>query len=274
MRFGGLIFTKWTTPDEWAQAAIAAGYTAVYFPLDYYADTAKIDQFVAAAKENDLLIAELGVWNNTLDADSAKRESAISHAIRQLELADYVGAKCCVNVAGSFGNRWDGPHRENLTKRGQEAVILTTQRIIDAVNPRRARYCLEPMPWMYPNTADSYLELLSGIDRKGFGVHIDIVNIINSPVDYFQNGQIIKEWFAKLGSQVVSCHGKDIRLGEELTVHLSECRPGTGELDYRAYLSCIEKLNDVPLMLEHMSEEVEYQLAMRYLNSLLSEMKM
>lgn len=39
MRFGGMIFKKWNTPEEWAQAALEAGYSAVYFPVDYTADS-------------------------------------------------------------------------------------------------------------------------------------------------------------------------------------------------------------------------------------------
>ena len=45
------------------------------------------------------MICEIGVWNNVLERDAAKREAAISRAIHQLELADYVGANCCVNIA-------------------------------------------------------------------------------------------------------------------------------------------------------------------------------
>ena len=49
MRFGGVIFKKWTTPDEWAQAAIEAGYSAVYFPVDYTADVSTIDGYTKDA---------------------------------------------------------------------------------------------------------------------------------------------------------------------------------------------------------------------------------
>lgn len=269
MRFGGMIFENWNSPEEWAQAALRAGYSAVYFPVDYTAEQKVIDGYQKAAQEADLVICEIGVWNNTLERDEAKRQEAISRAIHQLELAEYVGANCCVNIAGSYNTQWDGPHRENFTRHAFDEIVRTTQRIIDAVNPQNTVYSLEPMPWMYPDTADSYLELIRCIDRKGFGAHIDPVNVICSPQLYYRNGEVIQEWFDKLGSQIRCCHAKDIILSGKLTVHLDECRPGLGELDYETYLKCLSRLDDrICLMLEHMTEESDYVEATRYLKGL------
>ncbi|QHQ63270.1 TIM barrel protein [Anaerocolumna sedimenticola] len=269
MRFGGLIFKKWTTPEEWALAAIEAGYSAVYFPVDYTAKVSVIDGYAKAAKEHNLVICEIGVWNNLMVKDPEKREENYNRAVRQLELADYVGANCCVNIAGSYSEQWDGPHRDNLTEKAFEEIVLTTQKIIDAVNPKHTCYSLEPMPWMYPDTADSYLRLIQSINRKGFAAHLDPVNILCSPQLYYRNGEVIKEWFDKLGGNIVSCHAKDIKLSGKLTVHLDECRPGLGELDYETYLKCVSKLDDrVCLMLEHMTEEVDYMEAAKYIKNL------
>ncbi len=269
MRFGGIIFKKWATPEEWALAAIEAGYSAVYFPVDYTAKVSVIDGYVKAAKEHNLVICEIGVWNNLMVKDPEKREENYNRAVRQLELADYVGANCCVNIAGSYSEQWDGPHRDNLTEKAFEEIVLTTQKIIDAVNPKHTCYSLEPMPWMYPDTADSYLRLIQSINRKGFAAHLDPVNIICSPQLYYRNGEVIKEWFDKLGGSIVSCHAKDIKLSGKLTVHLDECRPGLGELDYETYLKCVSKLDDrVCLMLEHMTEEVDYTEAAKHIKNL------
>ena len=102
MRFGGLIFAKWDSPEQWALAAREAGYSAVYFPVDYRAETKAIDSYVEAARAADLMICEIGVWNNLLASDPAERAANYERAVRQLELADYVGANCCVNIAGSY----------------------------------------------------------------------------------------------------------------------------------------------------------------------------
>lgn len=273
MRFGGFIFQPWNTPEEWAQAALAAGYSAVYFPVDHTAPQKEIDGYRNAAREADLVICEIGVWNNTLDQDPDRREQAVDRAVHQLELADYVGANCCVNIAGSYSSQWDGPHPDNFTPRAFEEIVLTTQRIIDRVNPKNTCYSLEPMPWMYPDTPESYLALIEAIDRQGFGVHLDMVNVINSPALYYRNGEVIREWFQKLGDRIRSCHAKDVTLSGRLTVHLDECRPGTGALDYRTYLECMSHLPErTCLMLEHMTEAQDYVEATRYLKGLAAEM--
>lgn len=266
MRLGGVILKSWSDADEWAALAKEMGYGAVYFPLDYRAPVNEIDRYVAAAKAADLVISEVGVWNNTLDRDPGKREAAVDQAVKQLELADYVGANCCVNIAGSYSEQWDGHHPANLTARAFEEIVETTQRIIDRVKPSRSGYSLEPMPWMYPDSADSYLELIDAIDREAFVAHIDPVNVITSPGLYYNNGAVIREWFEKLGDRIVSCHAKDIIMRQTLTVHLDECRPGLGNLDYESYLSCLATADDrVCLMLEHMSEEQDYIEAARYI---------
>ena len=269
MRFGGFIFKKWNNPEEWAQAAIEAGYSAVYFPVDHTADLKVIDGYKNAVEAADLVICEIGVWNNLLDRNPEKREANMQRAIHQLELADYVGANCCVNISGNCGEQWDGHHPDNLTQKTFEEVVLTTQKIIDAVNPKNTEYSLEPMPWMFPHTADSYVDLIKAIDRKAFAAHLDPVNVINSPIQYYRTGEVIQEWFDKLGTQIKSCHAKDIIMSGKLTVHLDECRPGTGNLDYETYLKCMTKLPDrACLMLEHMTEEIDYIEATKYIKGL------
>jgi sugar phosphate isomerase/epimerase len=118
------------------------------------------------------------------------------------------------------------------------------------------------MPWSFPDSAETYLQLLKAIDRNQFGVHLDPVNMITSPRDYFNNGKLIREMFSKLGPHIRSCHAKDITLRQDNYIpQLDELRPGLGNLDYVAYLQELARLPDVPLMMEHLNSDQEYQLA-------------
>jgi sugar phosphate isomerase/epimerase len=154
-----------------------------------------------------------------------------------------------------------------------DMVVASVQDIIDAVQPRRTTYVLEPMPWMFPDTADSYLALLDAVDREAFAVHIDMVNVINSPQAYFNNAALIREWFAKLGPYIRSCHAKDSLLSTKLTTHLDEMRPGLGQLDYRTLLLEVDKLDpDTPLMIEHLQTEAAYRLAADYIRTVAAEL--
>ncbi|MFA6108841.1 MAG: TIM barrel protein [Candidatus Latescibacterota bacterium] len=273
MRLGGPIFEQTTTPSAWVAAVRAKGYKAAYCPLtvDDPPDLAR--GYQRAAVEADIVIAEVGAWCNPLGPDIVARKVALAKCKRSLELAERIGARCCVNIAGSRGAKWDGPHPDDLTPEFFDEVVACVQEIVDAVAPQQTRYTLETMPWMPPDSADGYLRLLRSVDRPGFAAHLDPVNLVNSPQRYFRNRVLLRECFEKLGPHVRSVHAKDILLADRLTVHLDEVRPGTGGLDYPTFLREISRLDpDTPLMLEHLPNEAEYDLAAAYLRQVAAEM--
>jgi sugar phosphate isomerase/epimerase len=129
------------------------------------------------------------------------------------------------------------------------------------------------MPWSVPDSPESYLALLRAVDRPSFAVHLDPVNLINTPAKYFGNAAFLRECFALLGPHVKSVHAKDIVLGEELTVRLEEVRPGLGTLDFRTFLTEMEKLDpDTPILVEHLTEEEEYAAAVAHIRGVAGEL--
>jgi len=79
---------------------------------------------------------------------------------------------------------------------------------------------------------------------------------------YYDTGSLLRDCFARLGPWIVSCHAKDITLGNALALHLDEVPPGLGHLDYRTYLTELDRLaGSPPLMLEHLSTPDDYRAA-------------
>ena len=268
MRLGGPIFAETDTPESWVAAVAAAGYRAAFCPLPPDADDATIEAYAAAASNADIVIAEVGAWSNPLGPNPADAAAAVEKCKASLALADKIGARCCVNIAGSRGPKWDGPDAADLTRETFDRIVLVVRDIIDTVKPTRSFYTLETMPWMYPDSPDAYLQLIKAIDRKRFAVHLDPVNLVCSPQRYFANGRLIEECFEKLGEYIMSCHAKDILLRDKLTVHLDEVRPGQGKLDYPTFLRQLNRLEaDVPLMLEHLPSEDEFCAAASHIRS-------
>jgi len=269
MRLGGPLFEQFDSPETWVQAVHNTGYRAAQCPVEPDADDDTVRAYEVAAKKADIVISEVGGWGNTLSSDSDTRSQAIEKCIRGLELADRIGALCCVNTAGSRGTfSWYGPHRDNLTEETFDMVVETTRKIIDAVNPTRSVFTLEPMPWIFPDSPTSYLRLIKAIDRRSFGVHLDPVNMINSPTLYFDNTALLRECFSLLGEHIRCCHAKDIKIGEGVSVQFDEVRPGLGALDYVTFLRELNKLNaDIPVMLEHLPDAEEYRLAAEHIRS-------
>jgi sugar phosphate isomerase/epimerase len=260
IRLGGPIYLKSDDPAALAREHRRLGYAAAYCPRVSVKETEKIRAIEKAYQAENVVIAEVGVWVNMLDADPAKRKENIQRVTDGLALADAVGARCCVDIAGSFNEKvWYGPHPKNFSKEFFDAAVDNARKIIDAVKPKRAKFAYEMMGWCLPHDADTYLDLLRAIDRPAFGVHIDVCNGINSPQRFYNNAAFTRDLFAKLGRYAVSCHAKDLAWLPEMNVHFVEVIPGRGEIDYRPQLEALAALpNDVPLMLEHLKTAEEY----------------
>lgn len=272
MRLGGKVTPSAPTPEAWVAAVQAKGYRAAYAPVGLDADSTTIASYRRAAEAAGILIAEVGAWSNPLDANPVVRQAAMDKCIASLRLADALGARCCVNIAGSRGTRWDGPHPDNLSDETFDLIVNTVQEIIDSVQPTQTAYTLETMPWVLPDSVASYENLLNAINRSGFAVHFDPVNLINSPSRYFYNADLIREFVAELGPNIRSVHIKDILLHEKLTTHLDEVPPGAGGLALDVLLRSLSRLErDLPLMLEHLPDEAAYDAAAAHVRRVASQ---
>ena len=260
LRFGGPV-PECATVEQWLHTVKRLGYNAVYCPVTFDTPEALKDEYLAAARENDLVIAEVGAWSNPLAADPAERAQAIEKNIQALALADRMGARCCVNVSGAKQASWCGPAKENYDPSTFEEIVARIRHFIDTVQPKHTFYTIEAMQWATPDSVDDYLRLLEAVDRPQFAVHLDPVNLITSPRLYYENAALLRDAFARLGSRLRSCHAKDILLREDFLVHLCETRIGTGMLDYKTYLLELSRHPEVPLMLEHLPDMAQYALA-------------
>ena len=201
MRLGGPVFGTYSDPGGWIACIRKHGYRAVWPPKAEQTPEA-LASYAEAARKHDIVIAEVGAWSNPLSADADERKQAVKKCEDCLALADAIGARCCVNIAGSRGKKWDGPDPRNLDDDTFDLIVQGVRGIIDAVKPKRTFYTLETMPWIFPDSADSYLRLIKAIDRKQFAAHYDPVNVVNSPARYFRTGAMIREAFAKLGPYI------------------------------------------------------------------------
>ena len=71
------------TPEEWAENMQKIGCQAVNFPVDYTAPKEVIQAYEQAAKDQGLVIAEVGAWCNpdlTGSGDKRKRTDKVQGA--------------------------------------------------------------------------------------------------------------------------------------------------------------------------------------------------
>ena len=267
VRLGAPVFVKTSDPEELARAHRALGYRAADCPSVKLADTERVNAFRQAFEKHDVVIAEVGRWCNLMDSDPEQRRKNLEIVTNGLALAEAIGARCCVDIAGSFNPAaWFGPHPDNLSPRFFDAAVENARSIIDAVKPRHAKFCYEMMGWSIPDSVDSQLRLLRAVDREAFGVHLDPCNLINSPERFYRNAALLNDCFDRLGRWIVSCHAKDLAWEVEFNIHFREVRPGQGSLDYATFLKRLATLpQDVPLIVEHLQGTAEYDQAREHI---------
>lgn len=266
MRIGINFTPPHDSPEQWAEILADRGFRATSFPVDYRAPINLIDAYVKAAQDRDIRIAEVGVWDSPHLPDLDKAQNVQTRCLEQFRLAEYVHADCCVNVSGAAGEKWFYCYRENFDEALYHKNVEFIQRLCDTVKPEHTVYALEPMQWMLPWSPQQYLQFLRDVNRKGFGVHMDIFNFVRDPYTYTHQEQLMEEAFSLLGNSIASSHLKDITMNLGTTVMIQETPIGTGEGKLECYLQHLSQLStDAPVLIEHLDTLEEYETAMAFL---------
>ena len=136
-----------------------------------------------------------------LDPDERKRRENLAYVTERCALAEEVGARCCVDIAGSYNPTvWYGPNPKNLSREFFDATVANCRHIIDAVKPTRTKFTIEMMGWNLPDGPDTYLDLIKAVDRKAFGVHLDVCNGVNCPARFYRNTEFIRGVLRQTGA--------------------------------------------------------------------------
>lgn len=262
---GGPVFGEFQDADSWACAHVAKGYRAAYAPPSELVAAVGPEAIRSAAEKNQLTIAELGVWVNPVASDLESARSARAQLVAGLDLADALGARCCVDIVGSASpTAWDGAAAEGYSADFIARVVAVFREVIDTAAPSHTAMAFEAMPYNFLDSPDAYANFLTELDRPGqTGVHVDLCNMVTSPRDFYHTAELVARTVELLGAQIRSCHIKDLVLDDTGgTVKFREVLPGTGGVDLGAYVSAIDSLDhDVPMMLEHLGTEEEYDAA-------------
>ncbi len=270
MRLGLSCVLKHDSPAEWAERTRALGLRTAKFPVSFTAPDHVIEAYARVCREADITIAEVGAWKNLFAPDPAARAENYAYVLHQLELAEYVGAACTVNISGACGEVWDGGYPGNYTRETFDRIVETVRKLLNEAKVKKTAYTLEPMPWMLPWDGESYLELIRAVDDPRFAVHMDGVNLMNSPDRYFHCAEFLEHTFGLLHGLIRSTHVKDVQLQRTLTLHLKEVPIGEGGFDVAAYMRLTEAEGpESPVLLEHLADEEVYLKALAALKQIL-----
>jgi len=279
IRFGGPVFldeakaavagesqgAAWVDPERLAAKHREKGFTAAYAPQMDWRDKEMVRATREAFERENIMLAEVGYWENIMDTDMDTRDFHRGRTLDALYLAEELGARCAVNIWGSYchGNGNSKHDARNFSGDAFAAAVDMARYFIDTVKPRTAFFAYEIFPFDIVDTVEHMQELVKAVDRKQFGVHLDLANLISDPYKYFYHTQILDEMIKTLGDKIVSTHVKDIKLKEPtISVILEEVPAGRGIIDFGAFAAAVNRLpRDTPFMMEHLSSEEEYDAA-------------
>ena len=223
------------------------------------------------AKALDIVLGEVGMWENLMTEDAELQEERIAKTRALLKKADLAGGRCVVTLTGTKDPSEHPlePHAANYTaefKRECREVVL---RILDGLELKTVRYAVEPWHNTFFYQPEDIRAFIDSVDHPAFGLHLDQMNLVSQPY-YFNTTALIEKTFDLLADKVCSVHLKDLRCDpSHMFLKWDEVRIGEGVMDYDAYLKKLATLDpDIPCYCEHFSNEGDYAISFARLHHL------
>ncbi|MDO4272187.1 MAG: sugar phosphate isomerase/epimerase [Eubacteriales bacterium] len=274
IKIGGHVFPEKEEdakdPEKLARLAKNMGYTAAYAPAYLTIDQPdEVRRARKAFEKEGILLAEVGYWQNMLDTREDVRRKNRDEMKKTFQLAEELGAGCVVNTAGSYceGEGYTNHNPRNFSEEHFQDAVEMARWFIDEVQPHKAYFTYEVFMYNSIDCPAQYARLVKEVDRKMFGVHLDLTNMMRSPRELYQGKEIVEQCVRLFPDKIVSSHIKDARLKRPaITTMIEEAIPGQGEVNLTPYLKELARLpQTVTVMMEHFKNEAEYLQGLTYI---------
>jgi sugar phosphate isomerase/epimerase len=271
MRIGAASWPfQWDPPYENAIRRIAGlGFKAIEliawnkdYLKDYYTKT-KIAELRQVLKDEDIELSQfVSTPHDLSSADKAKRDAAVEHWRRAVEVGAELGSKIINMVSSHAFAMRDGQEVPRITTkplvqkysvklpsgldwdRNYEDYVEALKRCAVACEQAGVKMSIEPHPGRYLANTDGALRLIEHVGSKAVGINFDPSHTF--PVGDFPNVTVYR-----LGKRILHCHISD---NDGVTnVHW---RPGMGKIDWVAMFQALKdvgfdgtvsiELEDVP----------------------------
>lgn len=251
------------------------GFKAAYCPYIDLKNTSLIRQAKEAFQKEGILLGELGYWENMMDTNPDDRERKRQGVMDALALADELGAYCAITCVGTFANGSHRQHRaESFSERAFDEIVNLAQQVIDTVQPKTAKFCYEIYQFNVLDNIDDMERAVKAVNRKEFASHMDLVNLVNSPRNFFKNLELCRDFTERLGDSLISCHVKDVWMNTDVNddVAFKEVMCGRGGIDLAGSMKVLSELDKtVPYMMEHLTSQEDYFEEAAYLRTLAAD---
>ena len=106
---------------------------------------------------------------------------------------------------------WGNANPLNMSEKSFAETVTIVQGIFDRVKPEMTKLVMETESYLLPDSPEMYARLIEAIDRPGFAVHLDPVNIIASPQAILLQCPVYQEVLCAIGSldRELPCQGSE-----------------------------------------------------------------
>ena len=265
MRLGGLFAAQdFLELEPLCEKLDAYGLSAISAPRQLAEwSIEKCAKFGEDARDLNLVVGEVGMWNNLMTESKDVQSQRIEIVRTLLNKADAMGCRAVVTLVGTkdLSDQSLAPHPYMYTEACKAEFYEIVHRILDGLELKTTRYIIEPWHNTFFYQPEVIREFIDRVGHPRFGLHLDQMNMVNQ--DYFYNTtELINKTFDLLSDKVVSVHLKDIRCDpRHMFLKWDEVYIGDGVMDYETYLKRLAELPvDTPCFCEHLPEERDYAL--------------
>jgi len=196
-----------------------------------------------ALREYDLVVYEVGGYQNIIHPDTATREKNLKYLAWCLEAAEKVN---CPMVGTCTGSRdpeyYIGVHPDNWTLETWKLTVESIKKILSDTAGMKAALGIEAQVTMNIDSPKAHKRLNDDVGDKRCAVNLDPVNMC-SLATYYHTTELLNECFDLLGESILGAHAKDTYIWpDRQTVHVQEVASGRGVMDYETYLVRLSRM--------------------------------
>jgi sugar phosphate isomerase/epimerase len=210
------------------------------------------------------ILAEAGVtvahanplYESLVNPDEEKRQAGVRVLRHACRCARWLGSAITHVRPGSLnprGHWW--PYPGNTSPETIARLIRSLRETVSAAEDEGVVLAVEggvPSPL---DTMERVREVIEGVGSPAMRFNMDAVNFVGNLADAYDTTSFLNRIFDMLGRYVVCGHIKDVRVDEDLILHISECAPGDGIMDLATYLRRFEAVcPDGFILIEHLPD--------------------
>jgi sugar phosphate isomerase/epimerase len=186
----------------------------------------------SAAEANAITIDAVSGTFNVIDPDRARLDSNIARFNEVLKAAELLGSSYVTLCTGTrdLDDMWRA-HPENSSEEAWRDLITSLEPMLVAAELRKVTLLVEPEPGNVISSAQRARCLLDEMQSSRLGILFDAANLVAESAD---PNRTMAEGFDLLGPDIKLAHAKELSTAGPGGV------PGTGRLDWHAYIDGLQ----------------------------------